>query len=97
MNVLANQTPHKRRLGFSREVKNKRAVGGGIFSSSHVTTQRSRLSFHTKCMYTIFPGVCGAQMWIITRELNDCVAHETDLTVAAGTSIKEGELHIETA
>lgn len=31
MNVLANQTPHKRRLGFSREVKNKRAVGGGDF------------------------------------------------------------------
>lgn len=36
-------------------------------------------------------------MWIIIPELNDFEARETDLTVAAGVSIKEGELHFETA
>lgn len=34
-------------------------------------------------------------MWMIIPELNDFVAHETDHTVAAGTSIKEGELHFD--
>lgn len=48
-------------------------------------------------IYTIFTGVCSEWMWIIIPELNDFAAHETDLTVAAGTSIKEGELHFETA
>lgn len=68
--------------------------GGGIYSSSHITTQRlwGRGFNPTERPYNIY-----RRAWLIIPELNDFVVREANLAFAAGRSRKVGELHFETA
>lgn len=57
----------------------------------------SRLLFYRTRIHTIFTGVFSMWMWIISTQLRNYAACETDLTGAAERSIKKGELNFETA